>query len=48
LERNELEKKRKMIESMSKNPVISAPPRDPSHNQPPNPDNIAYDSKIFF
>jgi hypothetical protein len=23
------------------------PPRDPSHNQPPNPDTIAYASKIL-
>jgi hypothetical protein len=25
----------------------TTPPRDPSHNQPPNPDTIAYASKIF-
>jgi hypothetical protein len=24
------------------------PPRDPSHNQPPNPDTIAYASKILL
>jgi hypothetical protein len=26
----------------------SAPPRDPSHKQPPNPDTIAYASKILL
>jgi hypothetical protein len=26
----------------------TTPPRDPSHNQPPNPDTIAYASKILL
>ena len=26
----------------------TTPPRDPSHNQPPNPDIIAYASKILL
>ena len=26
----------------------TAPPGDPSHNQPPNADTIAYASKIFL
>jgi hypothetical protein len=26
----------------------TAPPRDPSHNQPPNADTIAYTSKILL
>jgi hypothetical protein len=26
----------------------TAPPGDPSHNQPPNPDTIAYASKILL
>jgi hypothetical protein len=26
----------------------TTPPRDPSHNQPPNPDTIAYASKILM
>jgi hypothetical protein len=30
-----------------KNHAETAPPEDPSHIQPPNPDTIAYASKIF-
>jgi hypothetical protein len=26
----------------------TTPPRDPSHNQPPNPETIAYDRKILL
>ena len=26
----------------------TAPPGDPSHNQPPNPDTIAYDRKVLL
>jgi hypothetical protein len=31
-----------------KNHTETAPPRDPSHKQPPNPDTIAYASKILL
>jgi hypothetical protein len=42
---NEYTRKRKR-EKINKN--NGAPPRDPSHKQPPNPDTIADASKILL
>jgi hypothetical protein len=42
------ELQKQSLEQSLKDSPVTAPPEDPSHKQPPNPDTVAYASKVLL